>query len=91
MGVEMSFPATFPASYRENLLQTIQTIDATKVSQAIEWFRDARDEGEGDFRRRQRRQRGYSFAFRLRHDERRKPRASLRGSASRHCTIRCRL
>jgi D-sedoheptulose 7-phosphate isomerase len=45
MGAEMSFPA----SYRENLLQTIQTIDEAKVSQAIEWFREARDQGRAIF------------------------------------------
>jgi D-sedoheptulose 7-phosphate isomerase len=45
MGATMSFPA----SYRENLLQTIQTIDETKVSQAIQWFRDARDQGKAIF------------------------------------------
>jgi len=32
---------SFPVSYRENLLQTIQTIDEKKVSQAIDWFREA--------------------------------------------------
>ena len=40
---------SFPASYRENLLQTIQTIDETKVSQAIAWFREARDQGRAIF------------------------------------------
>src|SRR6202162_3136063 len=45
----MSPHATFPATYRENLVQTIQTIDAAKVSQAIEWFRDARDGGRAIF------------------------------------------
>ena len=39
----------FPVSYRENLLQTIQTIDEKKVSQAIEWFREARDQGRAIF------------------------------------------
>jgi D-sedoheptulose 7-phosphate isomerase len=45
----MSLPASFPAAYRENLLQTIQTIDAAKVNQAIEWFRDARTQGRAIF------------------------------------------
>lgn len=45
MRVKMSFSA----SYRENLLQTIQTIDETKVNQAIQWFRDARDQGRAIF------------------------------------------
>jgi D-sedoheptulose 7-phosphate isomerase len=49
MGWTMSFPQSFPVSYRENLLQTIQTIDAAKVTQAIEWFRDARDQGKAIF------------------------------------------
>jgi D-sedoheptulose 7-phosphate isomerase len=45
MGVKMSFPA----SYRENLLETIETIDETKVNQAIDWFREARDHGRAIF------------------------------------------
>ncbi|MGA3205248.1 MAG: SIS domain-containing protein [Bryobacteraceae bacterium] len=40
---------SFPAKYRENLLQTIQTIDDAKVDQAIQWFRDARDQGKAIF------------------------------------------
>ena len=40
---------SFPVSYRENLLQTIQTIDEKKVSQAIDWFREARDQGRAIF------------------------------------------
>jgi D-sedoheptulose 7-phosphate isomerase len=40
---------SFPASYRENLLQTIQTIDEKKVNQAIDWFREARDQGRAIF------------------------------------------
>jgi D-sedoheptulose 7-phosphate isomerase len=40
---------SFPARYRENLLQTIQTIDDAKVDQAIQWFRDARDMGKAIF------------------------------------------
>jgi len=49
MGETMSLPASFPATYRENLIETIQTIDAAKVNQAIEWFRDARDHGKAIF------------------------------------------
>jgi D-sedoheptulose 7-phosphate isomerase len=45
----MSLHASFPGTYRENLLQTIQTIDTAKVHQAIEWFRDARDQGKAIF------------------------------------------
>jgi D-sedoheptulose 7-phosphate isomerase len=45
MGLTMSFPAR----YRETLLQTIQTIDEAKVEQAIQWFRDAREEGKAIF------------------------------------------
>jgi len=45
----MSLHASFPAAYRENLLQTLQTIDAAKVNQAIEWFRDARAQGKAIF------------------------------------------
>jgi D-sedoheptulose 7-phosphate isomerase len=40
---------SFPARYRENLLQTIQTINDAKVDQAIEWFRDVRDQGKAIF------------------------------------------
>lgn len=35
--------STFASHYKENLLQTIEQIDLDKVSQAIEWFREARD------------------------------------------------
>src|SRR5271170_5133932 len=49
MGLTMSLPASFPVSYRKNLLQTIDTIDAAKVDQAIAWFRDARDHGNAIF------------------------------------------
>jgi len=45
MGLKMSFPA----SYRDHLLETIQTIDAAKVDQAIQWFREARDQGKAIF------------------------------------------
>jgi D-sedoheptulose 7-phosphate isomerase len=37
---------SFSAAYGENLIQTIQTIDSDKVSQAIEWIREARDNGK---------------------------------------------
>lgn len=40
---------SFPASYRTNLMETLQSIDQAKVSQAIEWFRDARDRGKAIF------------------------------------------
>jgi len=45
----MSLPASFPADYGQNLIQTIQTIDAAKVNQAIELFRDAREHGKAIF------------------------------------------
>jgi D-sedoheptulose 7-phosphate isomerase len=45
----MGWTMSFPAKYRENLLQTIQTIDDAKVDQAIQWFRDARDQGKAIF------------------------------------------
>jgi D-sedoheptulose 7-phosphate isomerase len=45
----MGWTMSFPAKYRENLLQTIQTIDDAKVDQAIQWFRDARDRGKAIF------------------------------------------
>jgi D-sedoheptulose 7-phosphate isomerase len=40
---------SFPSLYRENLERTIQTIDESKVSQAIDWFREARDQGRAIF------------------------------------------
>lgn len=40
---------SYPASYRENLIHTIQTIDAAKVTQAIDWLREARDQGKAIF------------------------------------------
>jgi D-sedoheptulose 7-phosphate isomerase len=40
---------SYPASYRENLINTIQTIDAAKVNQAIDWLREARDQGKAIF------------------------------------------
>jgi D-sedoheptulose 7-phosphate isomerase len=40
---------TFPESYKAGLLQAIESIDLDKVSQAIEWFREARDGGRQIF------------------------------------------
>ncbi len=40
---------SFPSSYRANLLETIQNIDEGKVNQAIQWFRDARENGRAIF------------------------------------------
>jgi len=40
---------SFPARYREQLLQTIDTIDVEKVARAIEWFQDARSKGRAIF------------------------------------------
>ena len=34
---------SFPVEYREKLLSTLATIDTTRVAQAIEWMREARD------------------------------------------------
>ncbi len=45
----MPSPQPFSAAYRDNLIQTIQTIDAAKVGQAIEWFREARQQGKAIF------------------------------------------
>ncbi len=45
----MPSPQPFSAAYRDNLIQTIQTIDAAKVGQAIEWFREARSQGKAIF------------------------------------------
>src|SRR6185295_19395283 len=39
----------FPASYREKLLSAIETIDTDRVSQAIEWMREARDASRAIF------------------------------------------
>ncbi len=36
---------SFTAQYRTQLLATIQALDIAKVTQAIEWFRQARSEG----------------------------------------------
>ena len=35
----------FPDSYKQALLQTIDSIDSSLVSQAIDWFKDAREKG----------------------------------------------
>jgi D-sedoheptulose 7-phosphate isomerase len=40
---------TFPEQYKTELLQTIDCIDLEKVSQAIEWFREAREQGRQIF------------------------------------------
>jgi len=40
---------TFPELYKADLLKTIESIDLRKVSQAIEWFREARDSGSQIF------------------------------------------
>lgn len=45
----MTSPQPFSEAYRAHLLQTIQTIDAAKVTQAIEWFREAREQGKAIF------------------------------------------
>jgi D-sedoheptulose 7-phosphate isomerase len=36
---------SFAASYRTDLIETLETIDTAKVEQAIEWLREARDSG----------------------------------------------
>jgi D-sedoheptulose 7-phosphate isomerase len=40
---------TFPESYRERLLSTLGAVDVSKVTQAIEWFHQARAEGRAIF------------------------------------------
>ena len=40
---------TYSESYQASVLETIQTIDLEKVNRAIEWFRQARDEGRHIF------------------------------------------
>ncbi len=40
---------TFPESYRRRLTEAIATIDLEAVAQAIEWFREARDQGRQIF------------------------------------------
>ena len=40
---------TFPEQYRIDLLKAIESIDLSKVSQAIEWFKESRDAGRHIF------------------------------------------
>ncbi|HWZ34332.1 MAG TPA: SIS domain-containing protein [Bryobacteraceae bacterium] len=40
---------SFPARYREQLLETVGTIDVDRVSRAIEWFDQARAQGKAVF------------------------------------------
>jgi len=40
---------TFPEQYRTDLLKAIESIDLSKVSQAIEWFKESRDAGRHIF------------------------------------------
>jgi D-sedoheptulose 7-phosphate isomerase len=40
---------TFPETYKADLLKTIDSIDLSKVSQAIEWFKETRDAGKHIF------------------------------------------
>jgi D-sedoheptulose 7-phosphate isomerase len=40
---------SFPAEYKRSALEAIERIDLEKVSQAIEWFREARDGGRHIF------------------------------------------
>src|ERR1700750_788637 len=40
---------TFPEQYRADLMKAIESIDLSKVSQAIEWFRESRDAGRHIF------------------------------------------
>ena len=35
---------TFPEQYKSELFEAIEQIDIGKVNQAIEWFREARDQ-----------------------------------------------
>jgi D-sedoheptulose 7-phosphate isomerase len=39
----------FAEAYRKRTLESIETIDVAKVSQAIEWFRESRDQGRHIF------------------------------------------
>ena len=39
----------FAAEYRKSTLEALERIDVEKVSQAIEWFREARDSGRRIF------------------------------------------
>jgi D-sedoheptulose 7-phosphate isomerase len=45
----MASSPSFAGTYSDQLIQTIQTIDSAKVSQAIEWLRDARNQGKAIF------------------------------------------
>jgi D-sedoheptulose 7-phosphate isomerase len=40
---------SFPASYREQLLSTVGSIDTARVTQAIQWMSEARDTGRSIF------------------------------------------
>src|ERR1700729_4289690 len=40
---------TFPEQYRADLLKAIESIDLSKVNQAIEWFKESRDTGRHIF------------------------------------------
>ncbi|MBM3761524.1 MAG: SIS domain-containing protein [Acidobacteria bacterium] len=40
---------TFTQTYREKLIETLNGLDLTKVDQAIEWLREARDQGRTIF------------------------------------------
>jgi D-sedoheptulose 7-phosphate isomerase len=40
---------TFPEQYKSQLLTAIDSIDLPKVNQAIDWFRDAREQGRQIF------------------------------------------
>jgi D-sedoheptulose 7-phosphate isomerase len=40
---------SFPARYREQLMETLAGLDMAKVAQAIEWFYQAREEGRTIF------------------------------------------
>ena len=40
---------TFAEAYKTDLLKTIETIDLEKVGQAIEWFKEARQDGKHIF------------------------------------------
>jgi len=45
----MSFPVSYPTSYREQLLSTLGSIDTARVAQAIGWMSAARDAGRSIF------------------------------------------
>ncbi|HTD44906.1 MAG TPA: SIS domain-containing protein [Bryobacteraceae bacterium] len=49
MAMHMSFPASYPRSYREQLLSTVGSIDTARVARAIEWMTAARDAGRSIF------------------------------------------